>query len=111
MQAVESTAAAHRGFQQLYDIASFHRDSGHLYAQMSSLGAEGPGGGESMATYVFSRLAQEGRISELHQLPDDFNEVLEAWLETQVPPLPPPSLRQNEESPWWQGSRVGHSGC
>ena len=40
MQAVELTAAAHRGYQQLFDVATFHRDSDHLYAQMSSLGPQ-----------------------------------------------------------------------
>jgi len=40
MQGVESTAAAHRGYQQLFDVDTFYRDSDRLYAQMSSLGPQ-----------------------------------------------------------------------
>ena len=79
---METTAEAHRGYQQLFEIAEFMQDPDRLYSHMLSLQASDRGG--SMGHYVFGRLRREGRLGELLSLPDDFNADLHSWLQQQV---------------------------
>lgn len=82
---VETTAEAHQGYEQLFNIAEFRQNTERLFSQMTTLKATGAVfEQQSMATYVFSRLLKEGRTGELLQLPEEFNDGIKEWLSTQA---------------------------
>lgn len=84
MSSVQSLAEAHLAYPQIFDITQAKHQPELLYDYMLDLGADNPAAGDTMATYTFARLFSEGRVGELLDLPSQFDQSLQLWLQNQV---------------------------
>lgn len=75
----EALSKAHCSYNQLFQISEYLQDRQQLYNHMVAL--SGDQLNPSFSCYVFQRLVNEGRCSELLDLPDTFDTSLRSWLD------------------------------
>jgi hypothetical protein len=74
----EALSEAHCSYNQLFQISEYLQDRKRLYNHMMAL--TGDQLNPPFSRYVFQRLVNEGRCSELLDLPDMFDTSLRSWL-------------------------------
>lgn len=102
LDGLETLAEVHCAFAQLMDIAIWQRDPEKLYTFMLELKSDSGAQPGSMREYVFDRLFSEGKIGELLDLPSQFNESLQLWLQNQVTCKAQTAIRSDSANLYFQ---------